>query len=94
MQNQGGANMLVTGAIFTGCPTSDVQMNPFGTGNVIHDVTFDNVYFGKTACCNSIALGTQGTDTSICPSLHITLQRLLHDAEPGHLRRQGGCYQR
>ena len=41
MQNQGGANMLVTGAIFTGCPTSDVQMNPFGTGNVIHDVTFD-----------------------------------------------------
>ena len=64
-------------------------MNPFGTGNVVHDVTFDNNYFGQTACCNSIALGTQGTDTSICPSLRITNNRLLHDAEPEQLRRQG-----
>ncbi len=75
MQNEGGANVLISNNVFTGCPTSDIQMNPFGTGNVIHDVTVDNNYFGQTACCNSIALGTQGTDTSICPSLAITNNR-------------------
>jgi hypothetical protein len=70
MQNAGGANDLFTSIVFTGCPTSDVQMQPFA-GAVIHDVTFDHVYFGKTACCNVIVLGDT-VSNSLCSTLHIT----------------------
>jgi hypothetical protein len=70
MQNAGGANDLFSFLVFTGCPTSDVQMQPFA-GAVIHDITFDHVYFGKTACCNVIVLGDTVSNT-LCSTLHIT----------------------
>jgi hypothetical protein len=70
MHNAGGANNLFGFLLFTVCPTNNVRMQPFA-GAVIDDITFDHVYFGKTACCNVIVLGNT-VSSNVCSTLHIT----------------------
>lgn len=77
VQNQGGTNMVISGNSFHGCPSNNIQMSQFGTGNALRNVTVDNNYLGVTACCNGIVLGVQGGTTADCPTLKISNNRVF-----------------
>src|SRR4029077_16389394 len=57
--------------VFYNCPTSDVMMAPFGSGNVLNNVTLSGNYFGQTQCCNSVVLGLASAAVQ-CSTLHVT----------------------
>lgn len=75
MQNQGGTNMLIQGNTFYNCPTSDIQMAPFGNGNTVGSVTFTKNVFAPTLCCNLVVLGngsSPAVQTAACSTLNVT----------------------
>ena len=71
MQNEGGSNMHITGNVFFNCPTSNMQIAPFGSGNVLNNVFISGNYLGTTQCCNSIVLGLASSSVQ-CSTLHVT----------------------
>jgi chitodextrinase len=71
MQNQGGSNIEIRNNVFYNCPTSDIQMAPFGSGNLLNNVTLSGNYFGQTQCCNSVVLGLASSAVQ-CSTLHVT----------------------
>ena len=80
MQNQGGQNITIRNSTFYNCPTSDIQMEPF-SGATIGNVTIENNFFGPTACCNSVALGTTASGAN-CSSLVIRYNVLYNTPNP------------
>ena len=80
MQNQGGQNITIRNSTFYSCPTSDIQMEPF-SGATIGNVTIENNFFGPTACCNSIVLGTTASGAN-CSSLVIRYNVLYNTPNP------------
>lgn len=70
MQNQGGTNMIIRNNVFYGCPSDNIQMEPF-SGASIGNVTVSGNYLGQTGCCNSIVLGATVAG-SYCSTLAIT----------------------
>jgi hypothetical protein len=72
MQNDGGQNITVRNVTFTGCPSSNIQWQPFGAAT-IGSSTVTSSYLGPTACCNRIVFGVPtGASTAPCPTLHVT----------------------
>ena len=80
MQNQGGQNITIRNSTFYNCPTSDIQMEPF-SGATIGNVTIENNFFGPTACCNSVVLGTTASGAN-CSSLVIRYNVLYNTPNP------------
>ena len=81
MQNQGGQNITVRNSkLAHNCPTSGIQMEPF-SGATIGNVTIENNFFGPSACCNSIVLGTT-TSGANCSTLVIRYNVLYNTPNP------------
>jgi hypothetical protein len=64
LQAQGGVGITIRNTTFSGCPTSDIQAEPF-SGATQSNWTLENNVFGSTACCNSVVL-TQASDGGDC----------------------------
>lgn len=87
-QAQGGKNMLLLGNVFENCPSSDNQIAPFGTGNVLQDVTLQDNYYGQTACCNRVVLG-ETVNNANCSTLHVHADTIFYFSATGI--NQDGC---
>jgi hypothetical protein len=63
LQAQGGVGITIRSSTFSGCPTSDIQAEPF-SGAQQSNWTLENNVFGST-CCNTIVL-TQASGGGDC----------------------------
>ena len=78
MQNQGGAEHTSSTRVLL-LPHLGRANEPFRCHH--GNVTIENIFFGKTACCNSIVLGTTASGAN-CSSLVIRYNVLYNTPNP------------
>lgn len=69
MQNNGGNNVTIANNIFFNCPSNNIQWQPFAGATMGRQDIYGN-FFGPTACCNNLVLGTQSAGGD-CSAIHV-----------------------